>query len=192
MTGRATRFGTPAHPSIASIRLARSEDAGVVTALCRDTFVETWVETFAMGYPPSDLDAHMAATFDPAGVAVQLSSTQHRWFVAESRDELLGYALSGPCSLPHRDARAEHGELKRLYVRRAAQGLGLGRVLLERSLAWIEATFEGPVWLGVWSGNLKAQKLYVHHGFRKAGEYDYRVGATRDREYIYCRERSGR
>ena len=145
-----------------------------------------------MGYAPNDLEAHMATAFDPVRIAAELSSAQHRWFLAESTGVLLGYALSGPCSLPHRDARAEHGELKRLYVRRAAQGLGLGRLLLEQSLAWIEATFDGPVWLGVWSGNLKAQELYARRGFQKAGEYDYRVGATRDREFIFCRERAER
>ena len=40
---------------------------------------------------------------------------------------------------------------------------------------------------GVWSGNLKAQKLYQAHGFEKAGEYEYPVGAWRDHEFILRR-----
>ena len=40
----------------------------------------------------------------------------------------------------------------------------------------------GPLWIGVWSGNDKAQRLYAAYGFEKAGEYDYPVGAWRDRE----------
>ena len=45
----------------------------------------------------------------------------------------------------------------------------------------------GALWIGVWSGNAKAQRLYAAHGFEKVGEYDYPVGAWRDREFILRR-----
>ena len=46
-----------------------------------------------------------------------------------------------------------------------AQGLGLGTKLLKISLDWMEAHTDGPLWIGVWSGNEKAQKLYAAYGF---------------------------
>lgn len=46
---------------------------------------------------------------------------------------------------------------------------------------------DGPLWVGVWSGNLKAQKLYAAHGFEKAGEYQYPVGRWLDDEFILRR-----
>jgi RimJ/RimL family protein N-acetyltransferase len=42
----------------------------------------------------------------------------------------------------------------------------------------------GPVWLGVWSGNDRAQAVYARRGFRKVGEYGFPVGDWTDHEYI--------
>jgi ribosomal protein S18 acetylase RimI-like enzyme len=170
------------------IRVAVPADVPALAELGRATFLETWVDGFAMGYAKDDVESHLAAAFEPSRLGRELSSSAYHALVADSGDALLAYAWSGPCSLPHDEAREEHGELKRLYVRLSAQGLGLGRALLERSLAWIEVSFAGPAWLGVWSGNDKAQRLYERHGFHKVGEYEYRVGATRDRELIFRRE----
>jgi len=78
-------------------------------------------------------------------------------------------------------------ELRRLYVGRDAQGLGLGTRLLALSLDWMETHTDGPLWIGVWSGNLKAQKLYAAHGFEQAGTYQYPVGAWLDDEFILRR-----
>ena len=70
---------------------------------------------------------------------------------------------------------------------KAAQGLGLGTKLLAMSLEWMEANTDGPLWIGVWSGNLKARKLYAAYGFEKAGEYQYPVGSWMDDEFILRR-----
>ena len=51
----------------------------------------------------------------------------------------------------------------------------------------MEAHTQGPLWIGVWSGNDKAQRLYAAYGFEKAGEYDYPIGAWRDHEFILRR-----
>ena len=43
------------------------------------------------------------------------------------------------------------------------------------------------IWLGVWSGNDKAQAFYAKRGFAKVGEYRFRVGETLDHEFIMRR-----
>ena len=44
-------------------------------------------------------------------------------------------------------------------------------------------------WIGVWSGNEKAIRLYGHYGFRPVGEYKFPVGDWLDDEFILRRER---
>jgi len=171
----------------AVIRLARLDDAAALGALGRRTFIDTFVDGFGIPYPKADLDAFLDASFDPEPMRSKLAEPGCAWWVAERDGDLLAFANAGPNGLPHPDARPSHMELRRLYVARTAQGLGLGTKLLALSLAWMEANTNGPLWIGVWSGNHKAQKLYAAHGFEKVGEYQYPVGAWRDDEFILRR-----
>lgn len=169
------------------IRPAAESDAAALAALGRQTFIDTFVTGFGIPYPAEDLAAYLDSSFGEAATRAKLGEPGAAWWVAERDGELLAFANAGPNTLPHPDARASHAELRRLYVAKNAQGLGLGTRLLAIALAWMEAHGDGPLWIGVWSGNLKAQKLYAAHGFVKAGEYDYPVGAWRDREFILKR-----
>lgn len=171
----------------AVIRPARPEDAEALGALGRQTFIDTFVTGFGIPYPQADLGAFLDASFEPEPTRRKLAEPGAAWWVAARGNELLAFANAGPNTLPHPDARPEHMELRRLYVSKAAQGLGLGTKLLTLSLNWMEAHTQGPLWIGVWSGNDKAQRLYAAHGFEKAGEYQYPVGAWLDDEFILRR-----
>jgi len=169
------------------IRPARPEDAAALGALGRATFIDTFVGGFGIPYPEADLQAFLDASFDLEPTLKKLAEPGCAWWVAERDGELLAFANAGPNGLPHPDARPENMELRRLYVAKTAQGLGLGTKLLTLSLDWMHANTDGPLWIGVWSGNAKALKLYGAYGFEKAGEYEYPVGAWRDHEFILRR-----
>jgi ribosomal protein S18 acetylase RimI-like enzyme len=132
-----------------------------------------------------------ASAYSSSSVAESLADLSKRTWVAEQGGELLGYAHVGPTKLPHPDARPDHGELYQLYLRRSAQGLKLGGRLLTLALDHLEAAFTGPLWIGVWSGNHRAQAIYRARGFEPVGEYGFPVGAWIDAEIIMRRERSG-
>lgn len=171
------------------IRPATDADAPALADLGRQTFIDTFVaaDGFAIPYPPEDLSVFLDASFNPETIRTKLKEPGAAWWVAERHAELLAFANTGPNTLPHPEARASHAELRRLYVARSAQGLGLGTKLLAVALEWMEANSDGPLWIGVWSGNLKAQKLYAAYGFEKAGEYQYPVGRWLDDEFILRR-----
>lgn len=68
------------------------------------------------------------------------------------------------------------------------QGKGLGRKLMAIALDYLNSRYrKEPQWLGVWSENLRAQALHRSYGFEKVGEYEFEVGNTRDREFIFRR-----
>ena len=171
----------------AAIRAARIDDAGALASLGRETFIDTFIDGFGIPYPPGDLSAYLEKTFSVTTMREMLRDATQAWWVAERDGELLGFANSGPCTLPHPDGRASHAELRRLYIAKRAQGLGLGTRLLETALAWMEDHTDGPLWIGVWRGNLKAQKLYVAYGFTMVGQYKYPVGTWLDDDLILRR-----
>jgi len=169
------------------IRPAVEADAPALAELGRQTFIDTFVTGFGIPYPADDLAVFIDASFSAEAIRTKLKEPGAAWWVAERDGELLAFANAGPNTLPHPDARASHAELRRLYVSQAAQGLGLGTKLLTIALDWMEANGDGPLWIGVWSGNQKALKLYAAHGFEKAGEYRFPVGRWLDDEFILRR-----
>ena len=170
-----------------AIRLASADDVADLARLKLETFRETFLEGFGIPYPPADLAIFEAKAYGPAAIAAELADPALTTWVAEQDGALVGYVKVGPCHLPHPEAQPAHGELYQLYLRGSAQGLGLGRMLLDRAIEHLAATRPGPIWLGVWSGNLKAQAIYAARGFEKVGEYRFAVGDWYDEEFILRR-----
>ncbi|KRA57730.1 acetyltransferase [Caulobacter sp. Root655] len=168
----------------ATLRRATIEDADTVSSLGARTFSET----FAHLYPTQDLETFLAYAYGLERTRRDLADPDKATWLLEDEDgEAIGYALAGPCGLPHPDASPAHGELHRVYVLKSHQGGGRGSLLLNAALDWLEKDGPRPLWIGVWSENFGAQKLYERLGFEKVGEYRFAVGETRDLEFILRR-----
>jgi ribosomal protein S18 acetylase RimI-like enzyme len=173
----------------AELRLARADEAEALAELKLATFRETFIHGFAIDYPSADLAAFERSSYSPATVAAELANPELTTWVGEAPDgRLLGYVQVGPCKLPHPDAMPGEAELYQIYVRGEAQGIGLGRRLLDHAFDHLAETRPGPVWLGVWEGNRRAQAVYAGRGFREVGSYCFMVGDWEDRDLIYRRD----
>jgi len=170
-----------------TIRPAVAADIPQLSKLGARTFVDTFVHGFGIPYPQADLDAFCEEAFGEAALTRSLADPAQGWWVAEADGRIEGFANIGPCSLPHPEADAANGELKRLYIGKEAQGKGVGTALLHIALAAMAERFDGPEWIGVWSGNDKAVRLYGHYGFHPVGEYKFPVGDWLDDEFILRR-----
>lgn len=167
----------------AVIRRATPADADALSAIAKATFAET----FGHLYPPEDLAAFLEDVYAPAKMRAELSDPAKAAWLVEADDEVVGHAFAGPCDLPHAEVTPRCGELKRLYLLKTHQRGGVGSRLLGEALGWLEAQGSSRLWVGVWSENYAAQRLYERHGFKKVGEYDFPVGRVRDREFILSR-----
>lgn len=166
-----------------TIRRAGPEDAEALSRIGAETFTET----FGHLYPPEDLRAFLDAAYGLEKTRRDLADPARAAWLVEADGVAVGHALAGPCDLPHDEVTPACGELKRLYVLKAFQGGGAGSRLLAETLAWLERDGPRRLWIGVWSENLGAQRLYGRMGFEKVGEYEFPVGRTRDREFILRR-----
>lgn len=174
--------------SVSTIRRARLDDAEALAALGERTFRATFLDDFSIPYPEEDLEPYLKAKYAPASFARLIDDPAYGVWVAEPPGRgLVGYSTGGPSKLPHPDRKPDDRELHYLYVERAAFGTGLGVQLMDTAMAWLDPTGDQPIWLGVWSGNERAQRFYARYGFEKVGEYDYPVGQWLDREFILRR-----
>jgi ribosomal protein S18 acetylase RimI-like enzyme len=162
------------------IRRGRSADAQALSAIGAATFRET----FGHLYPAEDLKAFLAEAYSLDRARADVADPAKASWIVEAGDQVVGYALAGPCGLPHPEMTPASGELKRIYLTKAWQGGGLGARLYAETLAWMQKDGPRTVWLGVWSENHGAQRFYARHGFRKVGEYGFQVGQTVDLEFI--------
>ena len=165
------------------IRRAGPNDAAALAAVGAATFVES----FGHLYVPADLQAFLEESHSVAAYATALANPDYALWIAEQNGVAIGYAQAGPCGLPHADAQASDGELKRLYLSNQAQNVGIGQALFEQAIAWLQRDGPRTLWISVWSENFGAQRFYGRHGFEFAGEYAFIVGAQRDREFMYRR-----
>jgi diamine N-acetyltransferase len=165
------------------IRRAGSADAEALSQLGAETFRET----FAHLYAPEDLAAFLAEAYGLERTRADLADPDKAHWLVEADGQPVGYALAGPCGLPHPEVTPACGELKRFYLLKAWQGGGLGRRLFANIMEWLEAQGPQAIWIGVWSENFGAQRFYAREGFEKIGEYGFPVGRTVDREFILRR-----
>jgi GNAT superfamily N-acetyltransferase len=165
-----------------AVRPAIASDAEALSVLGAETFSDT----FGYLYPPRDLADYLAEAHAAGLYTDWACDPAYGLWIAEQDGRAIGYAMAAPCHLPHPEVTPACGELCRLYLRREAQGSGVGSQLLTLALDWLQ-TPGRRLWIGVWSENLGAQRLYARYGFSKVGEYEFSVGATRDREFILAR-----
>lgn len=174
--------GTPDRPA-PTIRRAAPADAEALVAIGRATFAET----FGRLYPPQDLATFLDEAHGLARARCDLADRTKAVWLVEAGAKVVGYAVAGPCHLPHPEVTPACGELERIYLAAAHQGGGAGGRLLAEALAWLEKDGPRRLWIGVWSENHGAQRLYARHGFAKVGTYQFVVGQTRDHEFILRR-----
>jgi GNAT superfamily N-acetyltransferase len=165
------------------IRRATPADAADLATIGALTFAET----FGHLYPPHDLAEFIARQHTPAAAGALLAREDTGAWLVEVEGRAVGHALAGPCGLPHPEVTPACGELKRLYLLAEWQGGGLGGRLMGVVLDWLQAQGRTRIWVGVWSQNHGAHRLYARAGFERVGEYEFIVGATRDQDFILRR-----
>ncbi len=168
----------------ATIRRATADDIPQLAELGAATFVET----FGHLYKPKDLQTFLTNSRSEARYARMLADPQTSiWLGGLPSQPPIGYAVVGRCKLPVDNLEPAAGELQELYVRAGHRGLELGSRLLNAALQWLDEQGFSPLYIGVWSENEGAQRLYGRFGFHKVGEYGFPVGDHVDREFILRR-----
>lgn len=162
------------------LRPATLDDAPAIAALAQETFRDTFNH-----YPPEDRAAHLAHYYTPHVFASQMENGGTDIWLAEAGGGLVAYAQIGAYKLPLAPPALPVIELYKLYVRRDWKGKKIGGALMDKTFAIAQARRARALYLGVWEGNVSAQRFYARYGFEKIGEYDYPpIGQVVDREWI--------
>jgi ribosomal protein S18 acetylase RimI-like enzyme len=163
-----------------TLRDANEDDAAELAEIGRDTFAET----FGHLYPPHDLKVYLDETYSVERMKADLADPGVEVRVAFSGKRMVAYCKIGPCKLPIDTGPEPALELHRVYVYQARQGIGVGRILLAWAIERARRRGAKNLFLGVWESNDRAIAMYESRGFENVGAYQFRVGETRDNEFI--------
>lgn len=179
--------------AVAAVRRAGPGDAALLARLGRELFADT----FGAANTPSDMRTYLDETFTEQRMHALLGDPRAVLWIAEAGGgSAVGYAqLRVDAPLPPGASRfdvaapdpARGAEIVRLYAARGLHGRGLGAALMAACLDAAAAAGATLVWLGVWERNARAIAFYEKHGFRKAGEQEFVLGADRQRDWVMAR-----
>jgi diamine N-acetyltransferase len=159
-------------------RPARPSDADALSAMAQQSFIET----FGPLYAPADLDTFLDQAMSPGAYGRQLADAAYHVQLATIEGQPIGFAKLGPTYFEGYPATAPC--LHQLYVLAAHHGDGVGRQLMEWTLATVRADGAAELYLSVYIDNHRAQRFYRKLGFEKVGDYRFMVGNHADHDEI--------
>lgn len=176
----------PTTNELVSVRLATPADTTAIADLGKKVFSTTFGHTVT----PQQLQTFLDDSYSVEATAKDIDNPSKDMVVAIAGDEkILGFALltrgsSEPCV----DDVPSKIELQRLYVDMAAQGRGIGKLLMNKVENMARKQGYRNMWLGVWEENYKAQEVYQKVGYTRVGDHDFDIGGDIQTDHIMLKK----
>ena len=170
-------------PSPIVTRVARPDDAALLTELGASTFAET----FESVNTPDDFLAYIAAAFGEDLQRAELEDPDTTVFLAERDGDAVGYVMLREGRTPSVVAADDVLQIVRLYARQRVLGRGIGAALMQRALAEAAGRGKDAVWLGVWDRNERAIRFYESWGFHRVGSQPFLLGSDLQNDLVMVR-----
>lgn len=170
------------------IRLAKFDDASLLTALGEETFIETYQNKTM----PEDVKANMylyvSQTFTENIIASHLKNENITYLIAMEENLTLGYTKLVRYHSPEQYEDKKVIQLEKIYVRKSAQGKQIGKALMDKSLEIAKNENFDLMWLCVWEVNLQAVNFYKKQGFEHVGLYPFQMGEQIDMDWLLVKQ----
>lgn len=167
------------------IRPATSGDAAALSEFGARTFFET----FAADNTPEDMRMHLESAWRPELQRAEIADPSLDTLLAlDGQGALAGFAQLRADHAPAGVVTRKPIELKRFYVDRPWQGLGVARRLMEAVEAQARARGARELWLGVWERNERAKAFYRKCGFQQVGTQVFVVGKDPQTDHVMLRQ----
>jgi diamine N-acetyltransferase len=155
-----------------NIRYGTTGDAQMLSEFGARTFYDT----FSKDNTPENMDAYLKESFSPEIQFSELSMPKVIFLIAESERIPIGYAQLLMDSRDESIKGTKPLEIRRIYAAQEYLGQGVGKELMQATIAEARQRGCDSVWLGVWEKNRRAIDFYKKWGFREVGTHIFSVG----------------
>lgn len=146
--------------------------------------METFDETFRATNKPENLDAYLEKAFTLEKLEKELANPDSFFYFAYTGEELAGYLKVNINAAQSDEIMDDALEVERIYIRRAYQGQGLGKYLIQKSIDIAKEKNKQNMWLGVWEKNESAIRFYKGLGFVLHGAHSFYMGDEEQTDLI--------
>lgn len=156
------------------IRKATCSDSSILMRLAKLTFTES----HGHSAPKVDIAEYIKNNYTIEQIEKELEEANNHYYLLFIGHKAIGF--SKICmNIPHNSVDSINiAKLERLYVLKDYHGLSYGYQLFNFNLELCIKCRQDGIWLNVWVENSKALEFYKKIGFRKIGEYSFKISST--------------
>lgn len=165
----------------------KSVTLGELKTLCHISR-QTFAEAFEAANEPEPFQAYLDQAFSTEKLKKELTDRSSVFFFAMANQTAVGYLKLVEDKYPQGMGGGKVIEIQRIYVRKAYLGMGVGKMLMEKSLEVAKAKNAAYIWLGVWEFNPKAIAFYEKWGFKSFGNQAFKMGAEIQNDLLMKKE----
>lgn len=166
------------------IRTATKEDAEVIADLSQQTFIDSFKDQ----NKKDNIDKFIKEQFTKPRLIEEVGAPNNIFLLAYKNNRLAGYVRLRENNNPPELQGIETIEVARLYTITEMIGKGIGKALMEESIAIAKAKNKKVIWLGVWEDNERAFSFYTRFGFEKFAEHDFILGDEVQKDWLMKKE----
>ena len=149
---------------------------------------ETYFETFSEMNTEENMSIYLAKAFNREKIAAEIRDPNSTFFLLLLRNKPAGYIKVNE-KQAQTEIRDDTGiEFERIYNKKEYQGMGLGKVLINKGIEIALKKNKKQIWLGVWEKNTKAILFYEQMGLRKFMTHDFYMGDERQTDHLMKKE----
>jgi diamine N-acetyltransferase len=137
---------------------------------------ETFNETFKAQNSPENMNAYLNKAFNREQLESELSIADSQFLFIYVDNQVAGYMKVNINDAQSEKMGEESLEIERVYIKKAFQKHGLGKVMLHKAIEMATEHHKTNIWLGVWEKNENAIAFYEKMGFVQTGAHAFVMG----------------
>ncbi|MBO6659114.1 MAG: GNAT family N-acetyltransferase [Roseivirga sp.] len=149
--------------------------------------VETFSDTFTEQNNEIQMKAYLEKAFNTDQLRSELSNPESFFYFVKEEDKILGYLKLNTKTAQTDQVLDSSLEIERIYLTEEAQGKGIGKLLMDFSIAEAKRRNLLCLWLGVWEKNEKAIAFYKSYGFEVFADHPFKLGDDSQKDLLMKR-----
>ena len=153
----------------------------------RKLSVNTFSDTFTEQNNEIQIKAYLEKAFNTDQLRSELSNPESFFYFVKEEDKILGYLKLNTKTAQTDQVLDSSLEIERIYLTEEAQGKGIGKLLMDFSIAEAKRRNLLCLWLGVWEKNEKAIAFYKSYGFEVFADHPFKLGDDSQKDLLMKR-----